>query len=507
MASKQFRVPLGGSYTNRTSTANDLDSSSGYVGIGIVGIMIVGKTTASTNKDQRFTNCFLTNVVDAATGQKRQYCVKRPGYASHITPASGSVGSAILVWTGQGAGTKIISAFGSTNSTIYDSTTSLGAITGVARAITETFVGSAPGTPTLVVPSSDSTAWYYDVGVGVMTKISDADFPGNAGLTTTGSFAHIDGFAVIMTTDGRIWASDLNTVTAWTATSFDSANAVPDRGIGCIRFRNLIMAFGQQSVQFYQNLGLTPFPLSPIPSMTQKVGAVSGEAITEISGTVFWAGSSPEGGLSVYQFDGSLSRVSTPEIDRILILAGASNINLTTTTFYGLHCVIVNASTTTMVYCIEEKMWHEWSSTFRLYYKCAGVSIGGTMVNYSISDQSTSGKVFIQNNAALVFTDNGSTYTARAQLNNMDLGTKRNKFWHEVELVADVEESTSEVTLFCSDDDYQTFQTLATLDLSDERPRATRLGSSRRRAWGISHSANTPMRIEALEGRVTVGSV
>ena len=504
MTTKVFRVPLGGSYNTRVSATNGLDSSSGYVGAGIVGLMIVGKTTSSTNKDQRFSNCFLTTIADAATGSKKQYARKRPGFAASNTPSSGNVGSAILVWTGAGAGTDVISAFGATNSTVYNGTSSLGAVTGKARAITETVVGAAPGTATLVVPTSDSTAWYYDTGVGVMTKITDGDFPGNAGLTTVGSFAHLDGYAIIMTNDGRIWASDLNSVTAWTATSFDTASALPDKGIGCIRWRNTIMCFGQQSIQFFQNAGLTPFPLSPVSSMTVKVGAVAADAIAEISGTIFWVGSSPEGGLSVYQFDGNVARVSTPEIDSLLILAGASNINVTTTSFYGLHFVIVNASTVTVVYCIEEKMWHDWSASARYWYKCAGVSIGGTMVNYSISDQSTSGKVYIQNQAALVFTDVGTNYTARMQLNNMDLGINNLKLWHEVELVADIESSSSLTTLSYSDDDYGTYTTWGDLDLSESRPRATHLGSSRRRAWALTNSSNTPMRIEVLQGRATI---
>lgn len=501
---KQFRIPLGGSYTNRVSATNALDSSSGYVGAGIVGIMIVGKTTASTNKDQRFSNSFLRTITDAATGQQRRKRIKRAGYGVSNTPASGNVGSAILVWTGSGAGTDVITAFGSTNSTLYNSTTSLGAITGKARAITETKIGAVAQTPTLVVPSNDNTAWYYDSGVGVMTKITDADFPGNAGLTTVGSFAHIDGFAIIMTSDARLWASEANTLTSWVATSFDTAGKIPDKGIGCATQGSDVLAFGQQSVQIYKNAGLTPFPL--VSYRTEKVGAVSGDAIAEIGGTVFFCGSAPEGGLSVYQYNVNLNRVSTPEVDSILILAGASNISLTTKTEMGLHFVIVNASSVSMVYCIEEKTWDEWSSTVRLWYKCAGVSIGGTMVNYSISDQSTSGKVYIQNNASLVFTDAGTTYTMRAQLANMDFGTKRTKFWHEVELVADVEDSASAATLSYSDDDYNTYTTWGDLDLSEARPRATRLGSSRRRAWVITHSANTPASIEALEGRATIGA-
>jgi len=38
----QFRVPVVGPFTNRVSAVNALDSSSGYVGVGIVGMKIIG---------------------------------------------------------------------------------------------------------------------------------------------------------------------------------------------------------------------------------------------------------------------------------------------------------------------------------------------------------------------------------------------------------------------------------------------------------------------------------
>lgn len=501
--SQSYRVPVAGSINNRVSATNILNSVSGFVGLGIVGLMIVGKTTDASAKDQRFINCFSETVVDAVTGHRDVYMVKRPGFATSITTGSAAIGNAITVWTGYGPGDSVISAFGATNSTIYNTTTSLGAITGKATGITETFVSA---TPTLVISSSDSTGWYYDVPTAVATKIADADFPGNAGKTLTGTFAHIDGYAVIMTTDGVLWASDLNSVTAWTATSFGSANSYPDTGIGCIRHRNLIMAFGTESIEFWQNAGLTPFPLARVASMTQRVGAVSADAIAQISDTTFWAGSSPQGGLSVFQYDGAIGRISTPEIDEILVLAGAANITLTTIRFYGRSFVLVKAATVALAYCIEEKMWHEWSSSTAPWYKCVGVSKGSTMVNYCISNTLASGIVYSMNPSALVYTDAGASYTALMQLDNMDLGTANRKFWEELRVICDKQGSSSLLTLSYSDDDYQTWTTWGTLDMADNFPRATRLGSSRRRAWALSHSADSPMRIRLLEGRASIGT-
>jgi len=468
--------------------------------------MVVGRSSLSTTKDARYVNCYSQSVPDHIAGSKRVYVNKRPGFGTLNTPASGEKGYAVHVWIGQGNGTKVISAFGDTNSTVYDGTTSLGAITGRATGITETFVST---TPTLLVSSTDNTAWYYDTGVGVMTNISDGDFPGNNGKTLAGTFANLDGYACIMDTDGVLWASDLNSITGWTSTSFDSANAYPDRGVGAVRHRQYIIAFGTESMEFFYNAGLTPFPFAKNKPLTQKIGAVSAEAITNIADSTFWCGSTAEGGLSIFQYDSELRRISTPEIDATLVLSGASSISLSSLRFGGRSFVLVQAGSLTIAYCVEEQFWHEWVSGTgsALWYRTtAQATVAGSMVNYAVSNVSTDGKVYVQNQAAALYTDDGSTYTARMQLPPQDLGTKRMKFWHDIEVVGDEEENASTITLLYTDDDYQSYVTHGSSDLSNSRVRFHRLGNSRRRGWVLTHSAATPMRLEALEGNVTVGS-
>ena len=503
--SERFSIALAGSYNTRVSETNTLSSASGIVGLGVVGTMIVGATVQSTDKDQRFLNCYTETVMNSYTGKRTLYCTKRPGWAALNTPASGNIGTAIMVWTGQGTGTKVISAFGGTNSTIYDSTASLGAITGKATKITETFVGT---TATLVISSSDSTAWYYDVATGAATKITDADFPGNASLTLAGTFAHLDGYACILDTAGTLWNSDLNSMTAWTATSSIAANSYPDKGVGLVRWRDKIMAMGSESTQFFYNAGNpTGSPLSRIESMTLRVGCVAADAIAQVEDAVYWCGSSPQGGLSIYEYGGAgLKTISKPEIDRILVLAGAANISMTAVKIYGRNFIIVNASSVTFVCCIEENYaWHEWNSTVRLWYKCAGVSSGGTQVVYAVSDKATTGKVYTVNPSSIVYQDDGGAFTARIQTSKLGEGGRR-VFWEEVELLGDQQTAASTTTIAYSDDDYQTYTTLGTVDLSASRPRLHRAGSSYRRAWAITNAANTAMRLEALIGRRSMGT-
>lgn len=509
MAARAFKpIPLTNPQNTRIATVSGLPAASGVVGIGVVGTMIVGNSTQTTDKDARLINCFPFTVSDPMTGERRIYTVKRPGFAASTTPQSGSIGNALMVWSSQGAGTKVISAFGATNSSIYDGTSQLTTdnadttvITGLATGITQTVVSD---TATLVISSSDDTAWFYQNG-GTVTKITDTDFPGNASKTLAGTFVHIAGFACIMDTNGDIWASDLNSVTSWTANSYGKTNAYPDLGIGLIRRGEEIMAFGTGSVEFWRNAGLTPFPLARIPGKTIKVGAVAADAIGRIADTIFWAGALPEGGISVFQYEGQVARISTAEIDAILQLAGASNISLTTARFYGRSFVIVTASSSTFVYVVEEKAWHEWSSLTNLWYQCVGTTIGSSLVTYAISNVGTSGKVYVINPNSFVFQDDSHSYLATVQTPPIDFATNDRKFWAEIELVGD-QVSGSTVTVSYSDDDYQNFTVFGqTFDMSSARPRLFRLGSSSRRVYRFTQSDNTPMRLESLKGRVEMG--
>lgn len=140
-----------------------------------------------------------------------------------------------------------------------------------------------------------------------------------------------------------------------------------------------------------------------------------------------------------------------------------------------------------------------------MWTRCAGVSVGTTQVTYAISNISTSGKIFTINPASLTFQDNGMAYAATVQTSLLGEGNRRT-FWEEAEIIGDQQTSASPLTISVSDDDYQTATVLGTVDLSSARPRLTRCGSAYRRAWILSHSANTPMRIEAFAGRKTVGT-
>ena len=503
---KLLRLPIVDKTDSRVSAANPLPASSGVVGIGIVGIMIVGQTVDPSAKDARHINCFKRSVGDDT------YCWKRSGMAFSMTVQVSSTGVALMVWTGQGNGDTLITAFGSVSSSIYQTSTLIGTNNSVttnigakATGITETTINNAP---VLYITASNNSGWFYDTTIStVIVKISDAQYPGNVtSLTLAGTGAHLDGYTFQMDTAGGIWNSDLNTISSWTATGVINANLYPDKGVGCIRWRQYIIGFGQETIEFFYNTGNAQgSPLTRIPNMAQRIGAVHADAVVSISDAVFFCGSTSQGGLAVYMYDGQVSRISPPEIDAVLLLAGASNIKMTTLLDLGLHFVLVKAGTSQYAYLIEEKFWFIWQSNLG-FVRFAGLSTGSPQVVYGVSELITDGKVYTINPVSRSFQDDGQVYSAKVQTKPIEPGNGAFTSYEEAQIVADVELSTSILDLSWSDDDYATNSNTRTLNLSTNVPKTSRLGGTKNpRSFSLTHADNTPMRIKELRVRVNVG--
>lgn len=491
------RLPLVGGYNHRLIVDNGASyAASGIIGLGVVGSMIIGASSTSANKDRRYVNAVPDKTIDPYTKEEHVYLYKRPGVATHTTPASGSKATALRVWTGQGSGDKVMSAFGDTNSTIYDGTTSKGTITGIARDITETTVGS---TATIVIPVSNSKAYYYQDG-GAITEITDTDYPGNAGKSTTGTFVHLDGYSFILTTDGLIYNSDLNSITAWSATSYISAGMYPDLGVGLARYKNSIVAFGKETIEFFENVGnATGSPLRRMNDKFIRLGCIGQESICQFEDNVAFVASSDIGNASVYIIDDYRpKRISTNTIDTQILARGSTTVYVTSAKLYGKTFIYVIIGTNTFVYCIEDDTWHEWSGQVIRWHKFAA-NTSATPVVYSISRDSTAGKVYKMNHVTPVFTDDGDSYTFTVQTNKFDAGTEKRKFLSRLTVVGDVGSASSSLNILWSDDDYGTWSTARTVNLTSNRKYLANCGSFRRRAFRLTNSDNVPIRIEALE--------
>lgn len=492
------RLPLVGAYNTRPATPA-LTGASAIAGVGVAGIAIAGQANTGSTKDFRLINFLQLTDVDKIAGTKQVYVDKRPGFVTSFTPANGSLGNSIYAWSGNGS--KIMSCFGNTNSTLYDLDVSKGSITGIATGITET---TSSGSPVLTLTSSNNTAWTFSANT--LAQITTSTFPGNAGRMLAGTFAHLDGYAVIMDSEGRIYNSGLNTTHTWASSAYLTANAIPDKGVGAVRAGQHIIGFCKTHYEVFRNAGNpTGSVLSRIDEFTKPIGATSADAITMAGEIVYWAGVTNGANVSIYSYNnGQVKVVSTPEINQILTMSGTAGISLTTVGFYGRHFIVVSATSYTFVYCVEEDNWHEWSGT-NLWYKAASVSVDGSVVCYTISRTSTAGRVWVLNPQLLSYQDNGSAFTAILQAPKFDAGTNKRKFYHRIDVIGDRQTATSNLSIQWYDDDYQNLSTARTVDLSGNRPFISRCGASFRRSFYLSHSANTACRLEALEIEAEVG--
>jgi len=472
---ESVRVPLIGTHNTRQSTAGAL-----------------------VDKDQRFQNFFPVKLKNSITGKETYYLVKRPGFESFITPAAGNVGTAIHLFETV-SGNQLISAFGATNSTVYIGAGNLGTITGFVRSFTEV---DYTGTATVVMPSSNHEAWYYPFS-GTLTKISDVDFPGNAGQSLIGDFVTMDGYLFIMDRTGRIWNSDLNSITAWTSTSFIGPTYYTGLGVGIARHHDSIVAFLSSSIEFFTNEGDSPSPLRRREMVVANIGAVAtggfGPTIHQHRDKIFFVGTSRAGGAGIYKIEKyAVDKISTQPVDQLIEVVEPSNVTLTSARIWGMDLLLANMGTLSFVYVIDYDIWVEMSSTTALWSKIAASAEADAKV-YSLSVVSTAGKIYEWNTDTPVWQDNGVAYTATARTSLIDFDTEKRKRYHKIKLIGDKQASTTTVGVSWTDDDYGTYSSVRNVDMSQNRAYLTQCGQSRRRAFVFTNATNTPCRIEALE--------
>lgn len=493
---KTARVNLVENLTQRFKEIDALGPNSGIVGIGVVGIMIVGGLSVGT-KDVRIINCVPTKVENPYSGGEVKISLnKRPGFILHSTPGT-EAGNALRVWLGSGTGTNVISAFGNTNSTIYNGTTSLGTITGMSRDITETFISAVPN---LVIPSSDNSAWYYPEA-GALTQIVDADYPGNAGFTTTGTFVHLDGYSFIMTTNGRIWNCDNSSIVNWGSQSFISSLLSPDTGVGLATYKNKIVAFGKESIEFFENVG-NPVgtPLQRIPELFIKLGSPKQELISNMEDTIMFISSSSTGSYGVYKLENyQPKKVSYPDLDSLLAQIGINNFTASTIRLWGKSLYILYSTYRTYVYSLDDNLWFEWQSTFPLWYKIAGDTTENIYSLSSSVDSSVVGKVFRVNQSQPTYQDNSSNFQMTIQTSKIDFGNTKRKKLSKLHIIGSVSASAQTMDISYTDDDYLNYSTIRSIDLTKEHQFLNNLGTFRRRSFLLTNSSSEAVRLGSLE--------
>lgn len=349
--------------------------------------------------------------------------------------------------------------------------------------ITET---SISGTTTLTYTAPGANKAYHStVSGGSFTEITDADFPANASQTIVGQIVHKDGFASVMTRSGRLYTSDQNSVAAWTANSYITANISPDDGVGAFPYGQYIALFSRASIQFARNAGNptgSPFSLMQESS---TIGVAQADHVTQFGDTLAFIGQGKPG-LGVYVLDGfSPRKISTEFVDRVLSSAlrinDLTNMRITSCTLNGVPAIVLVGTSQAYVYQPAVNVW--WAAGGQLAQVRretnggAGLPIVGSEQLLGtgsvdrISDTYTSDLKFAAVGPVAI--------QPFFRVGPIDGGTMNNKQWHMLQVIGDTEASATNLNVSWLFDESGAFSSSRPIDLASRSKRLRAIGFGR----------------------------
>jgi hypothetical protein len=496
-AVKRVRVPLVGQLSDYRSPPTVLVSTSAPLG-------------------QHFINCLPYTEINPYTKQPRYYVKKRPGAKdlfADLTDGSYQVynGDTFLYRASGGGWEWDVVMWNQTNTRLKRITSGGVVSTATTQSVTiEPCIVNITGSADTMVTDRNTVAAYYANGT---TAITDVDFPLVAGLTTVGRFVELNGRIYVMTTTGRIYNSDLNSLSSWGATNYLTTQTQFD-GRGLARYKNYIVAFSNTAMEFYKDIGNTSgSPLALVPELTSHVGAyyanalapdhmTAGPRVLEFNNTIYWIGKELGGTLALYTLeDFKPKRLSNAYIDRFLSGQVSSNsrrdnlfaINIWSKPHIGIR--IHDWSPTnerTLMYNIEDNAWWEWEGATANKYIIGGahgkvvLSDGVTVATLSddtVTDESEQD-------------DTGSNFTMRVITNPLDISDHNRIFIDRISILGDGDTTAGTISIVIYDDQ-RAASTARTMTLNG--PGETNFGAWRRPRFDIRYTGAQRMRWEALE--------
>jgi hypothetical protein len=349
---------------------------------------------------------------------------------------------------------------------------------------------------TKLIVKNQSNLWV--LAGGELTKVTDPNYP----TTTVPGIVELGAFLYVMTPFAEIHSCDIDDPLTWPSLNFITADYEDDPGIALSKHLNYVVAFGQSTTQFFYDNGANQpvgSALAPYQAANQKIGCANPYTVVNMGGMLYFEATSTSNARSITRFNGvTPEQVSSYYVNRILgldTLAADYAMELGTADGRSLYLLKVRALYPFLVFDSQFNEWYEWTGF-------AAQTQAFATTNFAVGSYtclSETGQLLTV--STTTYTDNGINFSMQIQTPLSDQGNLFRKFWGRVSLVCDLTDpSVTSVTLYTTDDDYNTYKNQGTFDTSMTRPSLTRLGSSRRRAWLFSQTDDQPsVRPLALE--------
>lgn len=476
------RVPLVGSFTTRGST----------------------KRTDFTTYDQLFQNCTFQIVQNPVTGSSYVAVDRRPGFIdSTDTSANFSEITNAYNWKNLSAAQIVYAGIqnSGTNARIRYGANYTHASADRINFISETYNSS--GTASLVWQRENGEAWIYPNG-GAVAQISGIP-SGNAGR-----IVYLDGYAFIaVAATATVRNSALNDPTTWPSDGAIVAQEDPDRLVSLSRLGNFIVAFGESSVEFFENAG-NPVgsPLLRVPRMRKKIGLSLATLMANGMDRIFFVSRSEDYSKGVYSLslDG-IEKLSNPTVDAILQGITGTGQALSYFVLLGSPCIMIawddDVSPKALVLDLTTKIWSYWTSSANLLWHQFV-----WQQDYPITDIFTgctgSGRIWSMSNTGGYYYDGGvsasqSPIERIIRTRPLDSESGNRKTERQCRLIGDRATSTHNIAYSYSDDDFANFTSRGNIDMSAADPKIVRNGTFRRRSRRFVDSNTSRSRLESFE--------
>lgn len=211
------------------------------------------------------------------------------------------------------------------------------------------------------VMKSTRDAYVFDAGV--LTKITDADYPD----PTVPGVEYLDGYFFVMDADGVIYNSDLEDPTSWNALNYITAEAESDSGVAIAKHQNYIVAFKDYTTElFYDAANPTGSPLAQYGNTAIQIGCAHGRSVARLDGGLVFISRSKSEGRSVHYFaPDSLTpaEIANEDVQRILGAATLTNVYAYGLRIDGhpLYVLTLKDENLTIVYDLATKIWSQWT--------------------------------------------------------------------------------------------------------------------------------------------------
>lgn len=203
--------------------------------------------------------------------------------------------------------------------------------------------------------------WIFNLSTNTLTKITDADFPTCSYVTFQDQY-----FIVAATGTSNFYISAINDGTSWDALDFTSVESDPDDLVGVLSNNQVLYAFGNRSVEIFQNTGSATFPFERIDGAIVQTGCANMFTVQKFDNGVIWLGVDENGRGIVWQMNGlnDARRVSTQAIE-LLIDSANDYTDSSSWTYHEqghiFYCLQIAGLDTTLVYDGSTGQWHERS--------------------------------------------------------------------------------------------------------------------------------------------------